>query len=355
MADQTVKPAVTAAFPPPPPFWKHFTRENIEKFEEFKAKRAAAKIHDGYNNDGMLNDASKEDDRDRDRNGNGNGNGRKRVKEIDFDRLREEVPFELRYLVPPAIPKDTYELFGEVQQVSMTLPSLTSQGINQVFPDPPTTTTAGIAVDEGQNGSSSSINNTNNNLPANPQFWLCTISKYLLLNFLELSGLLASMPAAAKDKIEDIRNLFVNAHHLLNMYRPHQARETFILMLEEQIRKSREEIEEMKRVEGNVEGVLRRLEEEGRNHGGREKDSERGRKGEGVREKREVSSDDGLFEEAEEEEEEEEREEMQLGREDGNNRIGRGKAELKGMEEWKEMWEVLGSGWEDIGEKGINI
>lgn len=60
-----------------------------------------------------------------------------------------------------------------------------------------------------------------------------------------------------------MRNLFINAHHLLNLYRPHQARESLIMMMEEQLARSREEIKQMDKVKADIEGVLERLQTEG--------------------------------------------------------------------------------------------
>lgn len=48
----------------------------------------------------------------------------------------------------------------------------------------------------------------------------------------------------------------MNIHYLVNGYRPHQARETVIEMVREQIRKRREEIEGVKSMQRKVEEVL---------------------------------------------------------------------------------------------------
>ncbi|KAK2809492.1 hypothetical protein FQN50_003760 [Emmonsiellopsis sp. PD_5] len=216
MAD-TGKQKVTAAFPPPPPFWKHFTSQNLQKLEEYKEEQKD-----------KLDGIPK--------------------KEWTPEALHMlELPAELRYLVPPKAPTTgSYSLFGESQTVSISLPSLQDQGIEQLYPDPP----AGAA------------------LPPNPRFYLLKISKSLLLNFLEFVGVLSLCPEQFESKVQDIRNLFVNAHHLLNLYRPHQARESLIMMMEEQLERTREEIREMDRVKEKVQGFLEQLEAEGVSVGG---------------------------------------------------------------------------------------
>ena len=64
-------------------------------------------------------------------------------------------------------------------------------------------------------------------------------------------------------KVDDLRSLFVNAHHLLNLYRPHQARESLILMMEQQLQRSREEIQQMDKVRLEIERLLDQLQTEG--------------------------------------------------------------------------------------------
>jgi mediator of RNA polymerase II transcription subunit 7 len=63
--------------------------------------------------------------------------------------------------------------------------------------------------------------------------------------------------------LEDLRNLFINAHHLLNLYRPHQARESLVLMMEEQLDRTREEIEKIDRTKELIENLLERLRTDG--------------------------------------------------------------------------------------------
>ncbi|CDM37080.1 hypothetical protein DTO013E5_9343 [Penicillium roqueforti] len=220
MADESQQRAVTTAFAPPPPLWKHFTRENIDKLEQIKAEASKGE-------DGRLN----------------------KHKQWSAAELRAlELPSELRYLVPPDIPEGQYSVFGELQTLSTTLPSLQEQGIEQLYPEPP-------AAGTDQNSQPSP--------PLNHAYYLLKISKSLLLNFLEFTGILSVSPEQFESKVEDLRNLFINAHHLLNLYRPHQARESLIMMMEEQLNHSREEMKQMDKVKAEVESVLEQLQAEG--------------------------------------------------------------------------------------------
>ena len=61
----------------------------------------------------------------------------------------------------------------------------------------------------------------------------------MLVNFLDLIDILIKCPESPKrdEKIEDINLLFIHMHHLINEFRPHQARETLRVMLHVQKRK----------------------------------------------------------------------------------------------------------------------
>ncbi|KAJ5325486.1 hypothetical protein MYU51_000179 [Penicillium brevicompactum] len=220
MADESQPRAVNTAFAPPPPLWKHFVPENIEKLDKIKA------------------DASKGED--------GRPNKKKQWSAADLRSL--ELPSELRYLVPPDIPEGQYSVFGELQALSTALPSLKEQGIDQLYPEPSAPT-----ADQDSQPS-----------PLNHAYYLLKISKSLLLNFLEFVGTLSVSPEQFESKVQDLRNLFINAHHLLNLYRPHQARESLIMMMEDQLNHSREEIKQMDKVKADVESLLEQLQAEGR-------------------------------------------------------------------------------------------
>lgn len=60
----------------------------------------------------------------------------------------------------------------------------------------------------------------------------------ILVNFLDLIELLVKYPDSPRraEKIDDLTQLFVHIHHLINEFRPHQARETLRVMLELQKR-----------------------------------------------------------------------------------------------------------------------
>lgn len=124
------------------------------------------------------------------------------------------------------------------------------QGIEQLYPSPPT-----AGTDTGSHSKPSQ--------PLNHAYYLLKISKSLLLNFLEFIGILSICPEQFEPKVEDLRNLIINAHHLLNLYRPHQARESLILLMEEQLNRTKEEIDQMDKTKGEIESFLEQLRSQG--------------------------------------------------------------------------------------------
>lgn len=61
----------------------------------------------------------------------------------------------------------------------------------------------------------------------------------ILANFLDLLDVLIKAPHSSKrtEKLEDLNLLFIHMHHLINEFRPHQARETLRVMMEIQKKK----------------------------------------------------------------------------------------------------------------------
>lgn len=68
----------------------------------------------------------------------------------------------------------------------------------------------------------------------------------LLLNFVELLEILTSENPDASTKLLEIKTIMINFHHLLNLYRHHQGRDTLIYMLKSQIAKKKEQIKNLK-------------------------------------------------------------------------------------------------------------
>lgn len=160
-----------APFPAPPPFWKHFTTENLARLDEIQN--------------------SSQD-------------------------LPSKLPFELAILRPPPPPS-----VGEYK---------TFERPNQVQPraDPPPDDILLFDI---------------NSPHFNPAFMLTRLTKSLVLNFLELMTIMTANPMERTEKIQDIRRLMINVHAVINMYRPHQARESVRERLQGMLEDGEREIE----------------------------------------------------------------------------------------------------------------
>lgn len=93
-----------------------------------------------------------------------------------------------------------------------------------------------------------------------PIIHLQTLTRAILLNFLELVGTLSVNPTQGLEKVEDLQHLFYNVHDLINRYRPHQARESLILMMEEQVEKIKSDITRVKEVKEKTALLLKDIE-----------------------------------------------------------------------------------------------
>lgn len=85
----------------------------------------------------------------------------------------------------------------------------------------------------------------------------------LLLNFLELTGIFAQDSSKAKAKLEQLNTILLNAHQLVNDYRPHQARETLIMMMEDQLERKKAEVEGIRKMRDKIDDMLDGLGQEG--------------------------------------------------------------------------------------------
>lgn len=201
MADNPAR-TLSAAFPTPPPFYKDFTKDNVSQVR--KLQKASTGEDDQIDNSGLA--------------------------------------AHLRNLIPPEPPADgRYKSFGIQHDLNQPDQSLSAAGIQQLYPSPP----------------------AGNDSQPNPTPHLLTLTKAILLNFLELVGVLSVNPAHHADKIEHLQTLFYNVHDLINQFRPHQARESLILMMEEQVDKIKAEIGSVKESREKMESLLKTIQEQG--------------------------------------------------------------------------------------------
>ncbi|KAI4255039.1 MAG: hypothetical protein L6R42_006942, partial [Xanthoria sp. 1 TBL-2021] len=112
-----------------------------------------------------------------------------------------DLPPELRNLLPPPPPPPNhqYRIFGEAHTATPAAPA-----------SPPPKD------------------------PPNPHRLIKT-TRQLILAFLSLTHCLAVDPDTWAPKWDEMRALLSEAHGIVNEYRPHQARETLIQMMEEQV------------------------------------------------------------------------------------------------------------------------
>ncbi|PTB65539.1 MED7-domain-containing protein [Trichoderma citrinoviride] len=186
MDDQPEPHSLASTFPNPPEFWREFTPDRIAELNELRLSRASPDQDDG--NIGRIPD----------------------------------LPEHLRHLQPPPEPADgRWRVFGDQYMLDDKLPTLEEQGIQNL------PATASSSAKDAKH--------------YDRAFELKRLVKSLLLNFLELNGVLARNPADAEAKILDIRTIFINIHHILNEYRPHQARESAIEMMQDHLDRTRTE------------------------------------------------------------------------------------------------------------------
>lgn len=125
---------------------------------------------------------------------------------------------------PPPIP-DHYSMFGAAYNNEEMIRSLESQGFRRLIPQ---------HFDRRKE--------------------LKKLNHSLFANFLDLIDLLVHYPDSPRraEKIEDLSLLFVHIHHLLNEFRPHQARETLRVVMEMQ---KRARVETTRRFQKHLEMV----------------------------------------------------------------------------------------------------
>ncbi|KAL7666724.1 Mediator of RNA polymerase II transcription subunit 7 [[Candida] zeylanoides] len=177
---------ISSLYPPPPPYYRFFTEENVEAVQQWKESQG---------------DESTEADA----------------------PATEVPPGELRFLVPPQPPAGPhYRNFGNLWSFEDKLPTLTEMGLRQLYPEDDATISSQTKIGE-----------------------LHKLLDSLLLGFLELIAAVSIEPAKFHLKVEDLKTLLININHILNSYRPHQSRESLIMLLRKQIEQKRAEIRDV--------------------------------------------------------------------------------------------------------------
>lgn len=218
MADQPQPGTISAAFPAPPPFYKSFTSQNLERLQEHLESSGQPASPATQPTTAPLSAVL-------------------------------SLPPELRNLIPPPPPAEgKYRAFGTLHEVSSTPASEDQQT--------PT--------------------------PAR----LLSLTHKILLTFLSLTNALATNPAAYGPIWDELHEMFQETNKVINGYRPHQARETLILMLEEQLERVRGETKGVGEAVKRAKEVVETLGKD--DHGGVEMDQLREPVSQGSRKERDV-------------------------------------------------------------------
>jgi mediator of RNA polymerase II transcription subunit 7 len=204
MAEQQT---ISAPFPTPPPFYKHFTKQNLARLRQLRKEA-------GITSESTTTTTTTDDD----------------TPKRDLDLL--SLPPELRYLLPPAPPPDgKFSVFGDTIDLVAPEATLADGGIEQLYP-------------------------ADASVRLNPQPHLIGLARSLLTTFLGLTGILSQNPELYEERVTDLQTIMYNLHDLINQYRPHQARESLIFMMEERVEGMKEEI---RRIEEGKERVAKLL------------------------------------------------------------------------------------------------
>ncbi|KAF3042729.1 Mediator of RNA polymerase II transcription subunit 7 [Didymella heteroderae] len=234
MADEE-EPIPLQPFPDPPPFFKHFTTENLKRLQDLE--NAASHGAPAANNDASTG------------------------SKLSSEQILA-LPTELRYLIPPQPPADEepFHVFGETTKSSGT--NKFSQDMSYIAEKlgaPPDFVLPDWNYTQLYPSSSVSTSDPRSaTANIDRQAYLNRFNRSLIIEYIKLLGIIAVSPTdpGKNEVLKHILNLVCNMHGLINEYRPHQARETLIRIMEEQVARKKREIEGVKGMREKVRGVL---------------------------------------------------------------------------------------------------
>ncbi|KAI8970961.1 MED7 protein-domain-containing protein [Pilobolus umbonatus] len=143
----------------------------------------------------------------------------KRTNSYPVEPIHTIIPeFYLQQLEPPPTPTEDYTVFDQTWPIDDHLPTLDELGVKHLFPE--------TSFDRVKS--------------------LKKLNRALIVQFLELLDVLVHNPEEFGKNVENISTIFINMHHILNAYRPHQARETLKMKMENQLAKKRKETMEIR-------------------------------------------------------------------------------------------------------------
>ncbi|KAJ3013909.1 Mediator of RNA polymerase II transcription subunit 7 [Thoreauomyces humboldtii] len=214
---------VTTAYPLPPRYFHLYTDAAVASHPEWQRDKAeTAKAVDPYSK--SINAATK--------------------SEADVDDGTSSVAgsivsagYSRRYMNPPRPPKGTYTMFGVEHNTDAKLPSLKAMGIPQAYPDGPigtelstfTSALSRFASDAYGPCHAIDFRVVLRNLLMD---LLGALQKYLEVLFTD--------PEKFETQKDTVWNLLQNMHHVINEFRPHQARDLLAQTLASETAKKRE-------------------------------------------------------------------------------------------------------------------
>lgn len=220
--------SLASTYPFPPSYFTYFTDENVKKVKEFEKQSGLKAGSNNSNNPGSSNNPG--------------------------NPTQNEPPFPLSVLIPPKKP-DTkvYRSFGNQWQFNNAIMSLKDVGIPQLYDvDEQKEDEGGVKQDgikkeeeeEEKEGRGKAEKKANTHTRSQE---LKKLVHSLLIKFVELCGVMSLSPEQFPATVEEMRVILINAHHLMNEYRPHQSRESLLMLLQQQVDRTNEEVEGLKK------------------------------------------------------------------------------------------------------------